>query len=190
MTAGGTPAQNGQLLANTLNAAGSVASATNLYVVQLDAGTFDLTGLGVIIQPGISLKGQGMQNTFVTSSANTLYFADSTGKAGPFSFSVSGMTVTGEEAIATQNVGTAVLDGLHVIGRIDFYATASTASVLLVNSIVNGVVAFDNNSHSATQRFRIVGTQVDSIGTPTVAGTQACFASYNANLVPYSATCQ
>ena len=190
VTAGGTAAQNGQLLANTLNAAGSVASVANPYVVELDAGTFDLTGIYPTIQPGISLEGQGMGSTFVTSDANTLYFADSTGKPGPYSFGVSAMTVTGEEAISTQNVGTAVLEGLHVIGRIDFYATSNTASVLLSHSIVNGPVAFDNNSHSATQRFRIVGTQVDSIAAPTVAGTQGCFASYNANLVAYSATCQ
>lgn len=190
VTAGGTPVQNGRLLANTLNAAASVASPANPYLVQLDAGTFDLTGLYPIIQPSISLRGQGMQNTFVTSDGNTLYFADQTGKAGPFSFSVSAMTVTGQEAIATQNVGTAVLEGLRVIGRIDFYATASDVSVLLANSIVNGPVAFNNNSHNPTQRFRIVGTQADSIAAPTVAGTQACFASYNANLVAYSPTCQ
>ena len=47
-----------------------------------------------------------------------------------------------------------------------------------------------NNSRDPSDRFRIVGTQMDTAQTAMVPGTMGCFASYNANLIPYSATCQ
>lgn len=182
-------ATNGQRLLDAIALAASVATATQPYLIQLDAGTYDV-GMGAVIVPYISLRGAGSISTTVTSNSITLLFQNP-GIVGA-TFSVSEMTVNGVlRTIAAQSVRNAVLDRLHLTGAgVEMEAVIPNASVSLLNSVVESYVLFSNNSRDPGIRFRIVGSQVNQFSTNVTPSSQGCFASFNADLVPYSPNCQ
>ena len=196
--AGGTAAQNGAYLLEIINAVESVASPTNPYLIQLDAGYFDV-GAGAVIYPGISLRGAGMVSTFITSSNTALYFINQVDATG-ISFSLSDMTVTATSnpqgrPVASPNITNVVFDHLHLLAPVEGLTGLGTqvpgAALLITNSIINGPLNLSNLYADPTVRMKVIATQVDSfqINGGTSPATLACFAAYNASLVPYSNAC-
>jgi hypothetical protein len=196
--AGGTAEQNGRRLLDVIKTVEVVASPTNPYLIKLDTGYFDV-GAGAVIYPGISLRGAGTVSTFITSSGTALYFINLTDDTG-ISFRLSDMTVTAKSnpvgrPVASPNINHVVIDHVHLLagvaGVTAFNTFVSGASLLITNSIINSPLHLSNLYRDPTVRMKVIGTEVDSfqINAGTSPATLACFATYNANRVPYSHAC-
>ena len=190
--AAGSATDNGTLLVAAINAAATMATPAQPYLLQLDAGFYTLPNAGVIVPPNISLKGAGMYVTIVYSGGVAFTFIDTINNAGAIgaSFSVSDMWIQSPLGnIVSANVGGVVIDHVRSTVQVSLASTGGNGDVLISNSILNGNLVLADTSGAT--RFRIVGSEVDTIvGIPQLfPGTLGCFASYNVRLVPYAAGC-
>ena len=158
-------------------------------MIQLDAGYYDV-GAGLYVSPYISFKGAGMYSTFVTSSDTAFYLRAPSDTVGAV-FSIADMSIAAtNRSIASASIDHVLLDHLYITAPVNIGSILAAPSFLLSNSIVHAQLYLSSVYASPGSRFAVVGSEVDSFNPNSIAAYQACFASYNANLVPYSTSCQ
>jgi hypothetical protein len=178
---------NGQALANAV-ASIKDSSASNPYVIQLDAGTFFLPS-ALTIPRFVSLKGAGMYSTLLEGYPLNFSSPASNGS----NFSLSAVSINSTVTIDMAAISNILIDHVDIGGTDASLSIGSyyfNGSVLMTNSIVNSLTLA--NPYAATGvRFRLVGSEIDSLSTTGTipADTLACIASYKADFALYTHTC-
>jgi len=174
----GTPAQNGQALANAV-AATSTATASQPMLIQLDAGTYLLPG-PLNLPVHVYLKGAGMQLT--TLSVATGDRIIETGVGGGSSY--AGLAdLTSQGKVIFYSALNIALDDVQITSDTAIFDfDSATSNTRITNSILKVL----NKNYGGLQ---IIGSQVNSISFNFSSTGAGCFATYNANYVAYSASC-
>jgi len=184
--AAGTQGENGTALLAALTKASAASSASQPYLVVLDAGTFGL-GVGVAtLGPYVSIRGAGMYATRVFSGGEVFHVPAVSGAAPVLS--ISDMTVGSPGGdIIVGDFSDVLID--HVNAG-SLYASNTTAGGTL--QIHNSVFSYRTQLQSTqtTTHFVTIGSQISEfVVIPGQVGTLACFASYGPTYAQYSSDC-
>ena len=173
---------NGLALSNALDTIID-ASATQPYVILLDAGTYTLPdlGSGTPVPANVSIRGQGAAATTV---ANPGSFSIVNLNDGPNpAVSISDLTLGGSNnTLGFYSGGSITLSGVQ------------TTTLYLSNFYIHPITLHVYDSVFSSLRGTgvslsgtVVGSEVDSF---VDLGSLTCIATYNASGTPYSNTCQ
>jgi hypothetical protein len=178
------------------------ASATNPYMIHLDAGTYTVP-VSVNLGPYISIKGVGITTTILeaanSSMVTTLFFQDQLAHGwtpAVSNQSVSDMTIEGIQPL------TATVDGFLFIDHVQLISTTGGQSAIdlitagshfmATNSLL-GNLELDSlvvTSTTPSAVSSIIGSEVDRLYVQTAPYfTLACMADYNGNGTPIAANC-
>ena len=169
---------NGLALSNALSNI-TDASATQPYVIVLDAGTYAFPGGAYNVPSYVSIRGQGAGSTLVSPSGGDIVVGSSTGTP---TLSISNLTIGSPSLLDISGGVSLTLSGV-VVNTIVSLTSPGTVTLHIYDSVISSI---DNTTtaYSAT----IVSSEVDNFEN-VLDGSLTCVAAYNANGTLYPNTC-